>query len=141
MPGPVVGIGLVLAASTTAAVLQVMPAPLWRGVSRIVLTCSPNMDCDLCDAFRDAARTHTALLVETSTDTAPTDRRTVMLSIAPADDGRSLVAVARRALEIDDAEGPARHAVAWDAAAPGVAVDALLTRILPRRPKGGRPPE
>ncbi|RYE92174.1 MAG: hypothetical protein EOO77_47150 [Oxalobacteraceae bacterium] len=76
--------------------------------------------------------------VESAGGVLPSDRGTVILTIAPAEDGHSLIAIARRALEIDEAEAPAQYAVAWNSADPGTAVDDLLSRILPRRPGGGR---
>lgn len=133
MLGPVLGIGLALTAAAMGVTAQGMPSPLWRGVSRIVLSCSTGMDAKLCAVVRDAARLRTAIPVETAKGSAPVDRATVILTITLADNGRSLVASAYRAVEIDEAEGPARYAVAWDAAAPGTAVDDLLTRILPHR--------
>jgi hypothetical protein len=136
--GSVMMSGVAIAISSTGAMVQGMPSPLWRGVSRIVLSCSAGLDAKLCAAIRNAARVHTAIPVELATGVAPTDRATVILTITPADDGRSLVALAHRAVEIDEAEGPARYVVAWDATAPGAAVDDLLTRILPHRFVEGR---
>jgi hypothetical protein len=134
---PAFGIGLTFAVSTVSAAPQ-SPAPLWRNVSRIVLVCSTSFDATLCEAIQKVARTRSVLPIVALTGNAPTDRGTVIVTIDPDDDGRRLVAVARRALEIDDAEGPARYAVAWDAAAPMTAVEDLLTRILPHRSGGGQ---
>lgn len=138
MLGSVMMFGMAMVISSTSAMAQGMPSPLWRGVSRIVLSCSASLDARLCDAIRNAARVHTAIPVEPATGATPSDRATVILNITPADNGRSLVALAHRAVEIDEAEGPARYAVAWDATAPGAAVDDLLTRILPHRFGEGR---
>lgn len=137
MLGSVMMSGLVIAISSAGAMAQAMPSPLWRGVSRIVVSCSTGLDARLCDAIVNAARVHTAIPVELASGAAPTDRATVILAITPADNGRTLVALAHRAVEIDEAEGPARYAVAWDPTAPSAALDDLLTRILPHRSVGG----
>jgi hypothetical protein len=135
---PAFGIGLALTAAAAGASARHMPAPLWRGVSRIVLICPANMNAAICEAVTRGARVRTALPVEPVAAALPNDRGAVILTIAFAEDGRSLVAIARRALEIDEAEGPAQYAVAWNAADPGAAVDDLLNRILPQRSGGGR---
>lgn len=133
------GMEMALIASSAAAIPpQAMPAPLWRGVSRIALACSSDFNVALCTTIAEAARVRTPLPVAIIIGKAPINRDTVILTLAPDDSGRQLVAVARRALEIDDAESPARYVVPWNAAAPIAAVEDLLTRILPHRPGGAR---
>ncbi|MEG3166298.1 hypothetical protein U1701_17045 [Sphingomonas sp. PB2P19] len=142
MLAPALGIGLTLALPAAGAMAQ-MPSPLWRGVSHIVLACSASVDPALCQTIGEAARGHSALPVTLAphgalSDGTRPDRGAVIVTIELDDDRRSLVAVARRALEIDDAEGPARYAVAWNAAAPMAAISDLLNRILPHRSARGR---
>ena len=130
--------GLALTVAAAGAEPQLMPAPLWRGALRIVLTCSAALDPAVCALVHRIASARATLPIETANGPVAPDRKTVIVSVAPGKDGRTLVAVARRALEIDDAEAPARYFVVWDAAAPETAVDVLLNRILPHRSTGGR---
>lgn len=135
---PAFGMGMALIASSAFVMPRAAPAPLWRGVVRIALACSSDLDPALCDAIAKAARVRTPLQVKVIIGKAPIDRDTVIVTFALDDDGRQMLADAHRALEIDDAESPARYAVAWSSAAPMAAVEDLLTRILPHRSGGGR---
>lgn len=115
-----------------------MPAPLWRGVSRIVLVCAGEMDIALCDAIHKAAKIYSPWPVALSAPISA-NRDTIILTIAVEQSGscRRLVGVAQRAVEIDEAEAPARRAVGWPAdTLPSAAVDTLVAGILPRRSGG-----
>lgn len=123
---------------------QHMPSPLWRGVTRIALVCAADMNASLCEALVRQARTRTSLPVELVTgrkSVHAADPGLVVVTVALESDraGRRLTAVARRALEIDDAQGPVRRSSVWSANATETqAADQLLGAILPGRSPDAR---
>ncbi|WP_093666763.1 hypothetical protein [Sphingomonas gellani] len=138
--------GLLLAAvpmraDAGAVMPQGTPSPLWRGATRIALSCTTDVDSSLCDILQQQARALSALPVDPASGregATVADRGVVVLTVSIEDigDARRLAAVARRAVEIDDAESPARHAVPWPVTkgeAGREAAERLLAGILPHR--------
>lgn len=120
---------------------QRMPSALWRGVTRIALVCAADIGVSLCKTLLHQAQARTDLPVELASGHdglhAP-DRGVVVLTVTLEGSrvDRRLTAVARRAVEIDDAEGSIRRTSAWPATATGPQVaDRLLATILPARPR------
>lgn len=141
MLGATVKIGFLLSAASgsqaAVAASRNMPSPLWRGVSRIALSC-PDLAPDLCGIVYEAALARSVLPVMRDDGRVPTmaDRDLVVLAVAieRKGDRRALVATVRRGVEIDEAEAPIRHAVTWNAATSAearVTIAELLRRILP----------
>lgn len=125
---------------------RVMPSPLWRGAARIGLMCDTGIAPALCDVIADEARRRSRLPVTPiSRDHRATraDRDTVILAVAIEQhpQGEHLVVV-RRAVEIDDAESPARYSVAWHGTAPPrPQIDEVLQKSLPHHRNAGNRPE
>lgn len=124
-----------------------MPSPLWRGAARIGLMCDTGIAPALCDVIADEARRRSLLPVTPiSRDHRATkaDRETIILAVAIEQhpQGEHLVVVVRRAVEIDDAESPARYSVAWHGTAPpGPQIDEMLQKSLPHHRNAGNRPE
>lgn len=126
---------------------RAMPSPLWRGAARIGLMCDTGIAPALCDVIADEARRRSLLPVTPiSSDHRATkaDRDTVIVAVAIEQhpQGEHLVVVVRRAVEIDDAESPARYSVAWHGTAPPrPQIDDVLQKSLPHHRNAGNRPE
>ena len=126
---------------------RAMPSPLWRGAARIGLMCDTGIAPALCDVIADEARRRSLLPVTPiSSDHRATkaDRDTVIVAVAIEQhpQGEHLVVVVRRAVEIDDAESPARYSVAWHGTAPPrPQIDEVLQKSLPHHRNAGNRPE
>ena len=126
---------------------RAMPSPLWRGAARIGLMCDTGIAPALCDVIADEARRRSLLPVTPiSSDHRATkaDRDTVIVAVAIEQhpQGEHLVVVVRRAVEIDDAESPARYSVAWHGTAPPrPQIDNVLQKSLPHHRNAGNRPE
>ncbi len=156
MWGPV-GLSMMIASPLAAAApdavdaapssQRVMPSPLWRGAARIALICDTGIAPALCDVIVEEARRRSLLPVTPiSQDHRATkaDRDTVILAVAIEQhpQGEHLVVVVRRAVEIDDAESPARYSVAWHGTAPPrPQIDEVLQKSLPHHRNAGNRPE
>jgi hypothetical protein len=117
---------------------QRMPSALWRGVTRIALVCAADINASLCKALLHQAQARTSLPVELASadnDIRTANRGLIVLTVALEEGAdRHLTAVARRAVEIDDAEGSIRRTSAWPTTATVSQVaDQLLGAILPPR--------
>ena len=126
---------------------RVMPSPLWRGAARIGLMCDAGIAPAVCVVIADEARRRSLLPVTPiSSDHRATkaDRDTVIVAVAIEQhpQGEHLVVVVRRAVEIDDAESPARYSVAWHGTAPPrPQIDDVLQKSLPHHRNAGNRPE
>ena len=126
---------------------RAMPSPLWRGAARIGLMCDTGIAPALCEVIADEARRRSLLPVTPiSSDHRATkaDRDTVIVAVAIEQhpQGEHLVVIVRRAVEIDDAESPARYSVAWHGTAPPrPQIDEVLQKSLPHHRNAGNRPE
>ncbi len=126
---------------------RAMPSPLWRGAARIGLMCDTGIAPALCEVIADEARRRSLLPVTPiSSDHRATkaDRDTVIVAVAIEQhpQGEHLVVIVRRAVEIDDAESPARYSVAWHGTAPPrPQIDNVLQKSLPHHRNAGNRPE
>lgn len=126
---------------------RVMPSPIWRGAARIGLMCDTGIAPALCEVIADEAQRRSLLPVTPiSSDHRATkaDRDTVIVAVAIEQhpQGEHLVVIVRRAVEIDDAESPARYSVAWHGTAPPrPQIDDVLQKSLPHHRNAGNRPE
>jgi hypothetical protein len=126
---------------------RVMPSPLWRGAARIGLMCDTGIAPALCEVIADEARRRSLLPVTpipSDHRATKADRDTVIVAVAIEQhpQGEHLVVAVRRAVEIDDAESPARYSVAWHGTAPPrPQIDDVLQKSLPHHRNAGNRPE
>ena len=122
---------------TAITTVQTAPAPLWRGVSAIVLQCDG--DRGLCEQLADRAQRGAPLPVVTVPEATTISTLRVIAAFGPADAPLSLTLAADRPVPMDDAQGarlPRRFVMAAGEAVPQF-FDRALDAVLPWRSRRG----